>query len=141
MKEDKTGKVLKGEKIYPYMDKKVIRICACYDLREHFKRILKEEEKLLKENGYSNITNFLQFNRLLREDIKFLNIIKNYFNEFDDSYNLISDKDVDKMYVVRLIAKEERDYTLRLVEAYCDLNREHFFENYIDVFGNKIEFK
>ena len=27
------------------------------------------------------------------------------------------------------------------VEAYCNMNREHFFENYIDIFGNKIEFK
>ena len=142
MKEDLTSKVLKGEKIYPYMDGKVIKISAVYDLREHFKRIIKDDDiaSLLKEKGYK-VTNFLKFNNLLWEDIEFLEIIKNYFKAYDKDYTLISDRDGDQIFVARLIDKEERDYTLRLVEAYCNMNREHFFENYIDIFGNKIEFK
>ena len=137
---DLTSKVLKGEKVYPYMDGKVVRISICWDLREHYKHILRQENiiKLLKENNYSEITSYLQFNRLLFEDIKFLNIIKTYF---EVGKTLISDKDADYMYGVNLITKDERPYTLRLVETYCNLNRLHFFEDYIDIFGNKITFK
>ena len=140
MIEDLTEKVLKGEKVYPYMNGKVIQISVVWDLREHFKHILKQPNIIekLKENDYSEITNFQTFNRLLWEDITFLNIIKTYF---DLDKPLISDKYADKIYAINLKNKEERKYTLRLVESYCDLNREHFFTNYIDVFGNKIEFK
>lgn len=141
MKEDLTSKVLKGEEIYPYMDQKIIHISIIYDLREHYKRILKLDAviDLLKEKGYE-VNTFIKFIDLLWEDIDFLNtVVRNYFRGLN--LTLISDKKGYTIYGVTLKDEKESKYTLRLVEKYCDLNRENFFEDYIDVFGNKIEFR
>ena len=140
MKEDLTSKVLKGEKVYPYIDGKVIRVSVGWDMREQYKYILKQDFIIdyLKDNNYKEITKYSEFNKLLWEDIKFLNIIKTYF---DIKKPLISDKDGNYIYAVNLIEKEDKEYTLRLVESYCNLNRSNFFEEYIDIFGNKITFK
>lgn len=138
---NKTEQVLNGKEIYPYMDGKIIHISIMYDLREHYKRILKLNAviDLLKEKGYE-VKTFLKFKDLLIEDIDFLDtVVRNYFAGLERV--LISDRDTEKIYGVTLKDKKEPKYTLRLVERFCDLNREHFFEDYIDVFGNKIEFK
>ena len=140
MKEDLTSRVLNGEKVYPYMEGKIVRLSVCYDLREHYKYILKQKEivKELEKNNYKEITSFSHFNRLMIEDITFLNIIKKYFNI---NKILISDKDCDYIYGIDLLDEQPHNYTLRLVEGYCNLNRGHFFNDYIDIFGNKITFK
>ena len=141
MKESITQRIFNGEKIYPYMNGKVIGIKIVYDLREHYKRILKDSNIAiaLKEKGYKQINNFSEFKKLLCEDIIFLNIIEIYFNNI---FNLlISDKDGEKIFAIKLKEKEEKPYTLHLVQLYCEMNREKFFNDYIDVFGNEIIFK
>lgn len=141
MKESITQRVLKGEKIYPYMGKKVICIEDVYDLTEYYKKILKQSNIMnsLKEKGYKKIDNFKEFKRLLWEDNTFLNIIKGYFNVSDSI--LISDKQGEKIFVVRLKEKEDKPYTLKLAQMYCEMNRENFFNDYKDVFSNEIIFK
>lgn len=141
MKESITQRVLKGEKIYPYMDKKVICIENVYDLTEYYKKILKQSDIMnnLKDKGYKEIADFEEFKRLLWEDNTFLNIIKGYFNVSDSI--LISDKQGEKIFVVRLKEKEDKPYTLKLAQMYCEMNRENFFNDYKDVFSNEIIFK
>lgn len=141
MKESITQRVLKGEKVYPYMDKKVICIENVYDLTEYYKKILKQSDIMnsLKDKGYKKIDNFKEFKRLLWEDNTFLNIIKGYFNVNDRI--LISDKQGEKIFVVRLKEKEDKPYTLKLAQMYCEMNRENFFNDYKDVFSNEIIFK
>ena len=141
MKESITQRVLKGEKVYPYMDKKVICIENVYDLTEYYKKILKQSDIMnsLKDKGYKRIDNFKEFKRLLWEDNTFLNIIKGYFNVNDRI--LISDKQGEKIFVVRLKEKEDKPYTLKLAQMYCEMNRENFFNDYKDVFSNEIIFK
>lgn len=141
MKESITQRVLKGEKVYPYMDKKVICIEDVYDLTEYYKKILKQSDIMnsLKEKGYKKIDNFEEFKKLLWKDNIFLNIIKGYFNVNDRI--LISDKQGEKIFVVRLKEKEDKPYTLKLAQMYCEMNRENFFNDYKDVFSNEIIFK
>lgn len=141
MEESITKRIMNGEKIYPFMDGKVIGIKIEYDLIEHYKKILKNPSIAikLKENGYKEITNFTDFKRLLCKDKSFLNIIKTYFN--NESNLLISDKDGEKFFAIELKESEERPYTLHLVQLYCEMNRANFFKDYIDIFGNKITFK
>ena len=140
MKDNSTQKILKGEKVYPYMNGKIIRVSYRYNLKDCYKEILNQENinKVLKENKYEEITNFKDFKNLLLKDSKFLNIIKEYF---DKDRILISDKDGEYIYGIKLIDEEDHDYNLRLIEIYCDLNRNIFFEDYVDIFGNKITFK
>ena len=140
MKENLTIRVLNGEKIYPYMNGKIIRVSYQYNLKDCYKEILNKENinKTLKENKYDEITNFKDFNKLLLEDSKFLDIIKEYF---DKDRILISDKDGEYVFGIKLIDEEDHDYNLRLIEVYGNLNRNIFFEDYTDIFGNEITFK
>lgn len=141
MEESITQRIMNGEKVYPFIDGRVIGIKVEYNLREQYETILKHSDITikLKENGYKKITNFTEFKKLLCKDKIFLNIIKIYFNK--ESNFLISDKDGEKIFVIELKEKEEKPYTLHLVQSYCEMNREKFFNDYIDIFGNKIIFK
>ena len=141
MKKSITQRIYDGEKIYPYMNGKLIGIARVIDLTEQYKDIIKQPEISceLEKNNYKEINNFKEFKRLLLEDNSFLNIIKKYFNNIGKL--LISDKNGEKIFEINLKESEEKPYTLKLVQLYCEMNRENFFNNYIDAFGNEITFE
>jgi hypothetical protein len=107
--ENVTQRILHGEKIYPYVNGKKFYI-----------------------------TNKYEFDHSIKNDKKFMETLKDFFNI--NNIDFISDIDGNKIFTIEY-KKKDLAYTLHLVQSFCELNSENFLTNYIDIFGNEIIFK
>ena len=118
-----------NEELHPMVNKEFITIPVAIDMDGLNKKLF-------------NIESLNDFINKIKNDKKFkdyaIDKITNHFNQ--QARKLISSKNGVTWFFVDY-KKREGAYTLKYAESLANLNTELFFDNYIDIFGNKIEFE
>ena len=120
----------KGEELHPMVNKEFFTIPITIDM-----------EGLNK--SFFNIDDYNTFIKRIKKDEKFkdyvVDYIRDYFNQ--ETRKLITSKDGYTWFFIDYNKREDKQYTLKYAESLANLNRSLFFENYTDIFGNRIEFE
>ena len=120
----------KGEELHPMVNKEFFTIPIAIDM-----------EGLNK--CFFGVKNFSKFLRKIRTEESFKNYVIDYMREkFNQpARKIISSKDGYTWFFIDYKKREDKPYTLRYAETLASLNSSLFFENYTDIFGNRVEFE
>ena len=91
---------------------------------------------------YFDIANINEFIIKIKNDNSFRSIVIDTINSNYNTVNrkIITSKDGELWFFIDY-KKYNKPYTLFYAKQLADLNKSLFFENYIDLLGNKIEFE
>ncbi|MBR1377269.1 MAG: hypothetical protein IJ565_05640 [Bacilli bacterium] len=126
---ERINKVLHGSELHPMLEGKNINLSIAIDMKESYKI-------LFEENDYDEFIDKIKYNKEYRKEA--IDRLNDRFNL--RNYILITNSTYDTWYYVKFIDEVRKNYTLLYVENLSKLNPKHFYEDYIDLFGNKIEF-
>lgn len=120
----------KGEELHPMVNKEFFTIPIAIEM-EGANKI------------FFNIDDFNQFIKKIKKDQKFkdyvIDYIRKYYNQ--ETRKLITSKDGYTWFFIDYKKRENKPYSLKYAQMLANLNRSLFFENYTDIFGNRIEFE
>lgn len=120
----------KGEELHPMVNKEFFTILIAADMEGINKSFFK-------------IDDYNKFIKKIKTDERFkdyvIDYMRKYFNQ--ETRKLISSKDGYTWFFIDYKKRENKPYTLKYAESLANLNRSLFFENYTDIFGNRIEFE
>ena len=122
-------KIFKGKKLYPFSNNKYFTISIAIDMVDFMD----------KKFGIKNYTVFVEkikTNNEFKEEV--LSKLRKYTKEEDK--DIITSINGETFFFINY-GKYNQEYTLRFVENLCQLNTNLFFEDYIDILGNKIKFR
>ena len=123
------SEILNGKKIYPKLNDKYINLSIAIDMKESYKILFNEKD-------YQGFINRLKSDKKYKKEI--ISKLNDHFNL--RNYILITNSTYDIWYYARFLENTQKQYTLLYVENVCQLNPTHFYENYVDLFGNEIVF-
>lgn len=128
----RVDRVLDGDiKVYPSLNNKIINLKVGINMRDSFNVIFNE-----------NIDYDERIKRILSDDNykqEIVDKVKKHYHLYN--YELITDASYDEWYFVSYDDSIlNRLYMLHYAETLAELNRDNFFEDYEDLFGNKIKF-
>ena len=120
----------KGEELHPMVNKEFFTIPIAIDMEGLNKR-------------FFNIDNYSSFIKKIKTEDKFKSYVIDYMREYFNQpvRKLISSKDGYTWFFIDYKKRENKPYTLKYAESLAYLNNSLFFENYTDIFGNRIEFE
>lgn len=120
----------KGEELHPMVNKEFFTIPIAIDMEGLNKTLF----------GLDDYSKFL---RKIKTEESFKNYIIDYMRErFNQpARKIITSKDGYTWFFIDYKKREDKPYSLKYAESLADLNRSLFFENYTDIFGNRIEFE
>lgn len=120
----------KGEELHPMVNKEFFTIPIAIDMEGLNKR-------------FFNIDDYNTFIKRIKKDEKFkdyvIDYVREYFNQ--ETRKLITSKDGFIWFFIDYKKRENKPYSLKYAESLANLNGSMFFENYTDLFGNRIEFE
>ena len=120
----------KGEELHPMVNKEFFTIPIAIEM-----------EGLNKT--FFNIDDYNTFIKRIKKNEKFkdyvIDYIREYFNQ--ETRKIITSKDGYTWFFIDYKKREDKSYSLKYAESLANLNRSLFFENYTDIFGNRIEFE
>ena len=120
----------KGEELHPMVNKKFFTMPISIDMTIFFRSSFKMDD-------------YHEFITKIKEDKEFkdyvIKYVKNHFHQ--DNREVVSSIDGITWFFVDYKKREEKSYTLFYVESLCNLNNSIFLDNYVDIFGNLIEFE
>lgn len=118
-----------SEELHPMVNKEFFTILISIEMEGLNKSFFKVEK-------------FDDFINKIKKDDNFksyvIDYIRNYFNQ--PTRKIISSKDGYTWFFIDYKKRDNKPYTLKYAESLANLNKSLFFENYVDIFGNNIEF-
>lgn len=129
----KIDRVLEGEKLYPKLNNKYIKLSIMIDINENRTLINEVFDGIDYEKVKEKI--------ILDENYK-KEIINKMYNRFHiEDYSLITDATHDVWYFVKLMDTiPTNKYSMLYISNVESLNVNNYFENYIDLFGQEVIF-
>ena len=120
----------KGEELHPMVNKEFFTIPIAIDM-------------IGLNKTFFNIDDYNQFIKKIKNDENFKDYVIDYIREHfqQTTRKLITSKDGYTWFFIDYKKSEDKPYTLRYAESLAQLNSSMFFENYTDLFGNRIEFE
>lgn len=118
------------EELHPMVNGNFFTIPIAIEMTTFFRTYFKMED-------YSEFINKIKSDSSFKEEV--INYVKKHFKQ--ENRYVISSEDGLTFFFVEFKKNINKPYTLKYVESLCCLNTKLFLDNYVDIFGNNIEFE